>query len=500
MKPFEMRILRFAFLVCCLVLVHISKADDSEEISVSGDVLVASESLPVAMSTLACACTISEEALAEERAKAAEVKQQLEKLLQDAQDKVKDLQRAVERKKNDVVTAESVLKNCELDKTVATESLAKHKEVITKMGKELEGLKSQVQLANQKSALPPKCPPCPACAACATCAACPKCASTTTTSDSSEASACSSLPGNSTCSMPLCASLAASELKAAALFTYDFATVRVPDEWAKVGKPALNESFDFMRKTLNSSLESVVKPMYIQYVEPYYIKHVQPALDKSWKTCSTVYDEHLSNTVQLYIAPLWDECVSKAYAAFYTAYAYLDIEDLPQNLWLGFAKTVSWVLQGLEWLTDQVATSDPRLAPVAPAIVNGVLLVLLFVFRKWILGIFAAVFVILLSPLLLVVSVLQWVGGFFKKRKPKTAKKSKTPAAMSTNAAPPAHVAVASPESGRPPRAFPAVQSAQASGPPRGGKDVAVWGDGEPLSTQASLAALRAYEEAQDNL
>lgn len=487
-----MRVWPFVLVMCCLALNRVSKAEEPDDIAVSEDVV---ESPSAAVPALSCACAITEEALAEERAKAAEVKQQLEKLLQDSQDKVKDLQRGVERKKNEVVTAESVLKNCELDKTVATESLAKHKEVLTKMGKEMEGLKSQVQLSNQKSV--PKCPPC---AICDTCAACPKCASTITISDSSGASTCSSHPDSSTCSMPLCAFLAASELKAAALFTYDFATVTLPDHWAKVGRPALNESFDFMRKTFNSSLESVVKPMYIQYVEPHYTKHVQPALDKSWKTCSTVYDEHLSNTVELYIAPLWDVCVSKAYSAFYTAYAYLDIEDLPQNLWLGFAKTVSSVLQGLQWLTDQVATSDPRLAPVAPAIVNGVLLVLLFVFRKWILGIFAAVFVILLSPLLLVVSVLQWIGGFFKKRKPKTAKKSKTLAAP-TNAAPQARAEenfgqVASTGAGRPP-AFPAVQSTQ--GKPRGGKDVAVWGDGEPLSTQASLAALRVYEEAQDS-
>lgn len=97
-----------------------------------------------------------------------------------ARESMLDLQRTAERRKNEVVTTESLLKNCNLDKTVASEASGRQKAVIAKLQAEVEGLKKQLAAGKGKGSEGNKlkcpacvCPAAPACAACKEPVTCP---------------------------------------------------------------------------------------------------------------------------------------------------------------------------------------------------------------------------------------------------------------------------------------------------------------------------------------
>jgi len=432
-------------------------------------------------------------------------KTQLEKSLDEANEKIKDLQRAVERKKNEVVTAESVLKNCELDKTVLTENQLKHKDVAIKMVKDIEGLKTQLQLANQKCLQPSKCPPCPVVPQSSSANSCPICPAISNPSLQVSSTALlgdGKKSADLDCNLQLCTNLAIYEAKSASIAAYQFATVTVPIHWENVGKPFVRSAWE----AFNSSSGSVIKPFYAEYVEPIYKSHVEQRLVDVWGRIKTIYDEHLAELVQLQVKPALEFFVSKSYGTIYTAYSYLDIEDLTQNLWLGFAKMVRSIQLGLQWATDAITAIDPRLASMAPVLVHAILLLILFVLRRPILGVLSLLVLILLSPLLLIVYLVTWPLRSGKSKSKNKKPKQVGPRGYDTFGPPlqppqalragPA-VGVGSSRSQTPPRPFPRDVQPQGFS---GGEESQVWGDGEPLTTQGALSALRSYEESVDAL
>jgi len=431
-------------------------------------------------------------------------KTQLEKSLDEANEKIKDLQRAVERKKNEVITAESVLKNCELDKTVLTENQLKHKDVAIKMVKDIEGLKTQLQLANQKCVQPAKCPPCPVASqpSSNSCPICPAISNPTSQVSSTAQLGDGTKITDLNCNLQLCTNLAIYEAKSASIAAYQFVTETVPTHWENVGKPFVRSTWE----AFNSSSASVIKPLYAEYIEPIYRSYVEQRLVDVWGRIKTIYDEHLAELVQLQVKPALELFVSKSYGAIYTAYNYLDFEDLTQNLWLGFAKSVRSIQLNLQWATDDITAADPRLASMAPVLVHGILLLILFVLRRPILGVLSLLVLILLSPLLLIVYLVTWPF-----RSGKTKSKNKKPKQVGPRGydtfAPPLQppqplragpaVGVGSLRSQIPPRPFPRDVQPQGFS---GGEESQVWGDGEPLTTRGALSALRSYEESVEAL
>lgn len=397
-------------------------------------------------------------------------------------DKIQDLQRTVERKKNDAITAESMLKNCNLDKTVASESLAKYKETISKLGKEIETLKTQLQFAQQKSLQAPKCPACPApkkdlCPVCLSSAQSPSGAA-----DLDHKSAAS-------CDMQQCAALLSNNALVVSQAAFIFATETVPAMWADVGYPACKATWNSTVNIVSTS-NSALRPFYEEHILPRYQQHVAPYAEKVIAQSLLFYETQLAETVHFQVLPTVDYMRGQTISLFYYAYKFLDIEDLPLNLWLTFAKSMGGVQRGLRYTTDAMISLDPRLSGVASFLVHGAVLLVLFLMRRIILSIAALIVLVVLSPILL---VLWLVTLPFRKKKSNKIGAQLPPANHAMK-----NPAVASIQSSRAAVPPPFPQVPQLFGSDRGVGDARVWGDEEPMTTPGSLAALRRYEREHE--
>ena len=392
----------------------------------------------------------------------------------EARETIKDLQRNVQRAKNDVNTAESLLRNSELDKTVALETVSKYKETMQKMGKDMEALKTQLQLAQQKlvSTTPEKKTVCPACPTC------PKPAKCDTASQSSSEAAAAT--GDS-CTLPKCALLVAAEAQTLAKIAYIFATETVP--------PACIATWEATTKVWNLTSSTLVQPAFDEHVKPQYDKHIAPHVETLLSHCTDLYNAHLKDFVYSTILPAADWLLDQCHVVAFYLFNWMDLEDVPLYLYLGSVKAVGFCQQGLQVAVDRIVAIDSRLGAVAPVLVHGSVLVVLFLMRRFILGAVAFVVFIILSPILALVWLCtlpfrSW-GGSKKKGAPKKKDKGSVQQPATTNRGntlPGTSRGGALKNPAPPPFPPVATQSAE-------------YQYAEPLSTQASLAALRRFEQ-----
>lgn len=393
--------------------------------------------------------------------------------LTEARETIKDLQRGVQRARNDANTADSLLKNSELDKTVALETVSKYKETMQKMGKDMEALKTQLQLAQQKlvSATPEKKTVCPACPTCPKPVKCDA-----TSQSSSEAGAAT---GDS-CTLPKCASLAAAEAQTLAKTAYVFVTETVP--------PACIATWETTTKLWNQTSSTLVQPAFDEHVKPHYDKHVAPHVENLLSRCTDLYNAHLKDFVYSTVLPAADWLLDQCHVVAFYLFNWIDLEDVPLYLWLGSVKAVGFCQQGLQVAVERIVAIDSRLGAVAPVLVHGSVLVVLFLLRRFILGAVAFVVFIILSPILALVWLCtlpfrSW-GGSKKKGAQKKKDKGGVQQPAATN-----HPLQTGTRGGAlknpAPLPFPPVATSQS----------AEYQYAEPLSTQASLAALRRFEQ-----
>lgn len=351
-----------------------------------------------------------------------------------ARETIVDLKRTVERKKNDVITSESLLKNCALDKTVATESVGKYKAKIAKLELEVETLRSQVKNAGKSTAAAVAAVKCPAYPACAKCpeAACPK---------APKAKACPPCgpcqPGESrpadTCPLPFWSATNTSGVSAqhcAAFFVQEssraaaqagnwtLATAKVAHgHWLSTGLPACLALLNATKAAVLSGNRAVLQPFYEQHVLPPWNQHAQPHVDEAVAWARVFYAENLAEPVNAHVLPWAEFLWGKAHVAAYYAYHWLDwldFEELPLNAWLLFARSVRAAQDGAQFLIDALEgnaalrglVGEGALKTLAPMLVHGSGLTVLFLLRRVVFSLCSLFLFVLLSPVLLLVWLL----------------------------------------------------------------------------------------------
>ena len=350
-----------------------------------------------------------------------------------ARETIVDLKRTVERKKNEVVTAESLLKNCALDKTVATESVGKYKAKIAKLELEVETLKAQVKTAGKSAAAAVAAVKCPACAKCPE-PSCPKAPKAPKAKACPPCDPCQ--PGESrpsdTC-LPFWAATNTSGVSAqhcAAYFVQESSRAAVQagnwtlataqaahGHWISTGLPACLALLNATKAAVLSGNRAVLQPFYEEHVLPPWRLHAQPHVDSAAEWARTLYAAHLSGLVDTHVLPwaefLWGKAHMAAYYAYHLA-DWVDFEELPLSAWLLFARSVRATQDGAQFLIDAIEGSQVlqglagkgALKTIAPLLVHGSGLGVLFLLRRVVFSLCSLFLFVLLSPVLLLVWLL----------------------------------------------------------------------------------------------
>lgn len=180
-----------------------------------------------------------------------------------------------------------------------------------------------------------------------------------------------------------------------------------------------------------------VSLLFFDYIVPWYRVNLSSYVNVVVDAVMQFYFDHLEGFMMEYILPYVDLVLRKMYMIAYYVWSYYDSEDLHIRIYTTLYNMSSYIAVNMETVIDKVANllanaglmSSDNTSPhfIAPIIVYGICLFLLWSLRRFIVGLLSAITLVILSPLLLVLYITSKVfsalyhpfKGLFKTSKKK---------------------------------------------------------------------------------